>query len=164
MTSDDPSTPLHPPRLTPLRSGRAERYKNDRRERRKLTGMEYRSREWGVLKFSKNLHLLHLLHPSKLSEGRSSFGRRCTFEKSFLHRFCTASAPSAPSALFSALWAGFWRRVGCGLLRFVIMMSMPGSLDCRARGEGYEEVGPVFFRGPQRDHRHASREERAESR
>ena len=81
-----------------------------------------------------------------------------------LHRFCTASAPSAPSALFSALWAGFWRRVGCGLLRFVIMMSMPGSLDCRARGEGYEEVGPVFFRGPQRDHRHASREERAESR
>ena len=48
----------------------------------------------GALKsFSKNLHLLHLLHPPKLSKVRSSFGRRCTFVKSFLHRFCTASAP-----------------------------------------------------------------------
>ena len=37
----------------------------------------------------KNLHLLHPLHPSKLGGTRLSFGRGCTFRKSFLHRFCT---------------------------------------------------------------------------
>ena len=40
-------------------------------------------------KFLKNLHLPHLLHPSKLGETRLSFERRCTFGNSFLHRFCT---------------------------------------------------------------------------
>ena len=35
------------------------------------------------------LHLLHLLHLPKLSGDRSSFGSGCTFERSFLHRFCT---------------------------------------------------------------------------
>ena len=40
-------------------------------------------------KFSLNLHLPHLLHPPKLGETRLSFGRRCTFGISFLHRFCT---------------------------------------------------------------------------
>ena len=59
----------------------------------------------GALKsFSKNLHLLHLLPPSKLSEERSSFGLRCTFG----NPFCTASAPSAPVGLVSVtIWALF---------------------------------------------------------
>ena len=39
--------------------------------------------------FSKYLHFLHFLHCPKLSEGRPSFGRQCTFGKSLLHCFCT---------------------------------------------------------------------------
>ena len=72
--------------------------------------------------FSKNLHPPHPPHPSKLSEGRSSFGRRCTFEKSFLHRFCTRRTrlgcfgddPDAPCLARGGLWAP-WRPGAWGL-------------------------------------------------
>ena len=37
----------------------------------------------------KNLHLPHLLHPSKLSGKQSSFGSGCAFVKFFLHPTCT---------------------------------------------------------------------------
>ena len=33
----------------------------------------------GAKKFLKNAHFLHFLHSPKLSEGRPSFGRQCTF-------------------------------------------------------------------------------------
>ena len=37
----------------------------------------------------KNLHLLHLPHPPKLTESRSSFEIGCTFVTFFLHPICT---------------------------------------------------------------------------
>ena len=39
--------------------------------------------------FSKYLHFLHYLHWSKLSEETASFGKQCTFGRSYLHCFCT---------------------------------------------------------------------------
>ena len=45
----------------------------------------------------ENLHLPHLLHPSKLGEDRSSFGIGCTFE----NHSCTPSAPAAPAWVVS---------------------------------------------------------------
>ena len=100
--------------------------------------MEYSSRVFGALEsFSKNLHFLHFLHCPKLSGKRSSFEKQCTFE----NPLCTVPALSA---LISALWAGCWRRVGRSSLRFAIM-SVPGSLDCRAHRSGCEKAGAVFF-------------------
>ena len=132
---------------------------DDRRERRKLTGMEYRSREW-------RWEFFYFACTFCTLRTRQSWARDDpALEEGALSRnpFCTASAPSAPSAPFSVVSAGFWRREGCGILRFVIMMSVPGSLDCRAFRGGHEEGGPVFFQEFQCDQRHPSREERAES-
>ena len=51
----------------------------------------------GKKSFSKNLHLPHLLHPSKLREDQSSFEGRCTFGKTLLH----------PTRTFRTRWGCF---------------------------------------------------------
>ena len=61
------------------------------------------------------MHLLHLPHPSKLSWGRASFGRGCTFERSFLHRFCTFCTLCPVFGFHRRGQGGFGRRNGRGI-------------------------------------------------